>query len=126
MHCQCLRLAIKAQGMPLFNGTRFGLPPACPAAVAARMCTFAETRCGGFEASAARGYLHAWLANIGTLPASYTIIVTDCRWAMVLTGWAKGVKTLLGDGEWSQSDCGTGFALLCRQQARLGGVCEQI
>ena len=43
------------------------------------MCTFAETRCGGFEASAARGYLHAWLANTGTLPASYTIVVTDCR-----------------------------------------------
>lgn len=42
------------------------------------MCTFAETRCGGFEASAATGYLYAWLANTGTLAASYTIIVTDC------------------------------------------------
>jgi len=65
-------------GAAVFNGTHVCLP-AGPAAVAARMCTFAETRCGGFEASAARGYLHAWLANIGTLPASYTIIVTDCR-----------------------------------------------
>jgi hypothetical protein len=42
------------------------------------MCTFAEVSCGGFEAMAASGYLHVWLANTGTLPASYTVIVTDC------------------------------------------------
>lgn len=46
---------------------------------AVRMCTFAEVKCGGFEASASRGYLHAWLANTGTLSATYTISVTNCR-----------------------------------------------
>lgn len=49
---------------------------------AARMCTFAETRCGGFEASAASGFLHAWLANAGTLAAAYTVVVTECRWVV--------------------------------------------
>jgi hypothetical protein len=42
------------------------------------MCTFAEVTCGGFEASAASGFLHAWVGNTGTLAASFTLVVTDC------------------------------------------------
>ncbi|KAF8065442.1 HAP2 [Scenedesmus sp. PABB004] len=49
-----------------------------PLRAAARMCTFSESSCGGFEASAARGYLHALVANTGTLAAAYTLTVTNC------------------------------------------------
>jgi hypothetical protein len=45
----------------------------------ARVCQFAERQCGGFEASASRGFLHAFIANIGTLPAAYTLTVSNCR-----------------------------------------------
>ncbi|KAF6259714.1 dihydrouridine synthase-domain-containing protein [Scenedesmus sp. NREL 46B-D3] len=44
----------------------------------ARVCQFAEVTCGGFEASATRGFLHAFLANLGTLPAAYTLTVSNC------------------------------------------------
>lgn len=47
--------------------------------LAARICTFAEARCGGFEASAARGFLHARISNAGTLPAAFTLTVSNCR-----------------------------------------------
>eukprot|EP00775_Hariotina_reticulata_P002496 gene2496-2799_t len=45
---------------------------------AARMCQFAEVSCGGFEASASRGYLQALVSNVGVLDASYTLSVTNC------------------------------------------------
>ncbi|WIA16742.1 hypothetical protein OEZ85_013396 [Tetradesmus obliquus] len=44
----------------------------------ARVCQFAEVSCGGFEASATRGFLHAFIANTGTLPAAYTLTVSNC------------------------------------------------
>eukprot|EP00879_Flechtneria_rotunda_P027527 GHRR01029493.1.p1 GENE.GHRR01029493.1~~GHRR01029493.1.p1 ORF type:complete len:349 (+),score=80.41 GHRR01029493.1:156-1202(+) len=52
------------------------MPASCCSA--ARMCQFAETSCGGFEASASRGYLHALVVNTGTLVASYTLTVSNC------------------------------------------------
>lgn len=42
------------------------------------MCTFAEVKCGGFEALAASGYLQANITNTGVIPASYTLSVTNC------------------------------------------------
>jgi hypothetical protein len=42
------------------------------------MCQFSGSVCGGFEASASRGFLHANVTNTGTLPASYTLSVTNC------------------------------------------------
>jgi hypothetical protein len=42
------------------------------------MCQFSGAVCGGFEATSARGYLHANVTNTGTLPASYTLSVTNC------------------------------------------------
>lgn len=80
-HLWCLQSCVWAHFLLYrLNTCHASIPPLLPHVLfaAARMCTFAETRCGGFEASAASGYLHAWLANVGTLPASYTIIVTDC------------------------------------------------
>jgi hypothetical protein len=42
------------------------------------MCQFSGSVCGGFEASASRGFLHANITNTGTLPSSYTLSVTNC------------------------------------------------
>ncbi|PNH12225.1 Protein HAPLESS 2, partial [Tetrabaena socialis] len=44
----------------------------------ARVCRFAETSCGGFEASASRGYILVNLTNTGRLPADYTLTVGNC------------------------------------------------
>ncbi len=42
------------------------------------MCQFNGTKCGGFEALAAHGYLLANVTNTGVLPAAYTLSVTNC------------------------------------------------
>jgi hypothetical protein len=71
--------------MPHVSACRAEIPAylRCCFAVAwfagARVCQFAEVSCGGFEASATRGFLHAFIANIGMLPAAYTLTVSNCR-----------------------------------------------
>ncbi|GAX84272.1 hypothetical protein CEUSTIGMA_g11695.t1 [Chlamydomonas eustigma] len=45
---------------------------------AAAVCQYANTRCGGFEAGASRGYLVVNLTNTGYLNASYTLTFSNC------------------------------------------------
>ncbi|KAG1674972.1 hypothetical protein FOA52_014767 [Chlamydomonas sp. UWO 241] len=44
----------------------------------AQICTYGESRCGGFEAGASRGYLKVNVTNTGYVAASFTLTLTKC------------------------------------------------
>ncbi|KAL6753619.1 hypothetical protein V8C86DRAFT_3019426 [Haematococcus lacustris] len=46
------------------------------------MCTFNSVQCGGFEAGASRGYLWVNLTSLGSLAATFTLVVGNCSHAV--------------------------------------------
>ena len=60
------------------------------------MCAFAQSRCGGFEAVASHGYLHANVTNTGKLAAGFALAMANCSAGV---REAPAQKLSLGAGE---------------------------